>query len=102
MILLLKDRILRLTIIHSSLLLLIFSTRNYFRPPSRNSMQAKQWYFGFSRDSMAIYPGIELIAKTTISSRKYGKMKKEPGFVQRGAMHAGRRTHGHATRQKNW
>jgi len=33
---------------------------------------------------------------------KYGKMKGEPGFVQRGAMHAGRRTHGHATRQKNW
>src|SRR5437588_8848619 len=72
MILLLKDRILRLTIIHSSLLSLIFSTRNYFRPPSKNSMQVKQWYFGFSRDSMAIYPGIGLIAKTTISSRKYG------------------------------
>jgi len=57
-------------------------------------MQAKQWYFAFSRDSMAIYLGIELIAKTPISSRKYGKMKGELGFVQRGTMHAGLRTHG--------
>src|SRR6266700_408970 len=72
---------------HFSAFSLIFSTRNYFWPSSGNSLPVKCCSFGFSRDSMPMYSYIGRIEKTTISSRKYGRMKGEFVFVQRGAVH---------------